>query len=148
MKKIVIEEMKIDDIENVVEVENDCFSIPWSKESFIQEVTKNHLAVYLVAKFEEKAVGYIGVWKIMNEGHITNVAVHSDFRRQGIGAGLISELLSLCEEQGIDCFTLEVRETNEAAKALYEKFGFYEIGRRKGYYQDNKEDAIIMWKYL
>lgn len=148
MKKIVIEGMKVDDIDSVVEVENDCFSIPWSKDSFVQEITKNHLAFYLVAKVDEKAVGYIGVWKIMNEGHITNVAVHSAFRRQGIGERLISELLSLCEKNEMDCFTLEVRETNEPAKALYRKFGFYEIGRRKGYYQDNGEDAIIMWKYL
>jgi len=148
MKKVVIEEMKIDDIENVVEVENDCFSVPWSRDSFIREITENHLAIYLVAKVEEKAVGYIGVWKIMNEGHITNVAVHSSFRRQGIGERLISELLSLCEKHEMDCFTLEVRETNEPAQALYRKFGFKEIGRRKGYYQDNGEDAVIMWKYL
>jgi len=140
--------MKIDDIENVVEVENDCFSIPWSRDSFIREITENHLAIYLVAKVEEKAVGYIGVWKIMNEGHITNVAVHSSFRRQGIGQMLISELLSLCEKQEMDCFTLEVRATNAPAQALYQKFGFKEIGRRKGYYQDNGEDAVIMWKYL
>ncbi|MBP3284665.1 MAG: ribosomal protein S18-alanine N-acetyltransferase [Clostridia bacterium] len=148
MKKIVIEEMKLDDIDDVVEVEKDCFSVPWSRESFVREITKNHLAIYLVAKVEEKAVGYIGVWKVMNEGHITNVAVHSAFRRQGIAQRLISELLSLCEKQEIDSFTLEVRETNEAAKALYRKFGFQESGKRKGYYQDNGEDAVIMWKYL
>ena len=76
------------------------------------------------------------------------MAVHSAFRRQGIGEQLISELLTLCEIHEMDCFTLEVRETNEPAQALYKKFGFHEIGIRKGYYQDNGEDAVIMWKYL
>ena len=122
MKKIVIEEMKIDDIENVVNVENDCFTTPWSKDSFLREIVENKVALYLVAKIENIAVGYIGVWKIQNEGHITNVAVHSEFRGIGIGNRLVSELLSLCEKEGIDAFTLEVRKSNLVAQNLYKKF--------------------------
>ena len=144
MKKIVIERMTIDDIENVLKVENDCFSTPWSRDSFVRELVENKIALYLVAKIENIAVGYIGVWKILNEGHITNVAVHSDYRGKGIATRLISELLSLCEEDGIDAFTLEVRRSNIVAQNLYKKFQFAECGFRKGYYQDTKEDAIIM----
>ena len=144
MKKIVIEKMKSDDIANVVEVENNSFDIPWSKESFENEL-KNKLAMYLVAKVEDKAVGYVGVWKIFDEGHITNVAVHPDYRGQGIGKALISELLYLCEKENIFSLTLEVRKSNVVAQNLYKSFGFIEEGIRKGYYSDNNEDAIIMW---
>ena len=144
MQKNVIEKMKIDDIANVVEVEIKSFEIPWSKESFENEL-KNNLALYLVAKVEEKAVGYVGVWKIFDEGHITNVAVHPDFRGQGLAKALISELLSLCRKDGINSFTLEVRESNIIAQNLYKSFGFLEAGKRKAYYSDNNEDAIIMW---
>ena len=146
MKKIVIERMTIDDIENVVNVENDCFTTPWSKDSFLREINENEVALYLVAKIENIAVGYIGVWRIQNEGHITNVAVHSDFRGMGIGNKLVSELLSLCEKEGIEAFTLEVRKSNTVAQNLYKKFQFAECGIRKGYYQDTKEDAVIMWR--
>ena len=144
MKKIVIEIMKDDDIANVVEVERNSFKIPWSRESFENEL-KNKLALYLVAKVEEKAVGYVGVWKIFDEGHITNVAVHPEFRGMGIGRALISELLYLCQKEGINSFTLEVRESNVIAQGLYKSFGFKESGIRKGYYTDNNENAIIMW---
>jgi len=146
MKKIVIERMSIDDIENVVNVENNCFTTPWSKDSFLREIVENKIALYLVAKIENIAVGYIGVWRIQNEGHITNVAVHSDYRGMGIGNMLVSELLSLCEKEGIDAFTLEVRKSNLVAQNLYKKFQFVEVGIRKGYYQDTKEDAVIMWR--
>ena len=145
MKKIIIEIMKDADITNVVEVETKSFEIPWSKESFENEL-KNKLALYLVAKVDEKAVGYVGVWKIFDEGHITNVAVHPEFRGKGIGKALISELLYLCRKDGITSFTLEVRESNIVAQNLYKSFGFTESGKRKGYYSDNNEDAIIMWQ--
>ena len=137
--------MTIDDIDCVLEVEENCFSIPWSKESFLRELNNNEIALYLVAKIENKAVGYIGVWKIIDEGHITNLAVHSDYRNLGIGSMLVSKLLSLCKENDVNAFTLEVRKSNTVAQRLYEKFGFKEEGIRKGYYEDNNEDAVIMW---
>ena len=146
MQKIVIERMTIDDIDNVVNVENNCFTTPWSKDSFVRELVENEIALYLVAKIENIAVGYIGVWRIQNEGHITNVAVHSDYRGRGIGNMLVSELLSLCKKEGIEAFTLEVRKSNLVAQNLYKKFQFAECGIRRGYYQDTKEDAVIMWR--
>lgn len=148
MKKIVIERMTVDDIDNVVEIENSSFSIPWTKQSFLRELTNNELALYLVAKVDNKAVGYIGVWRIINEGHITNVAVHPNYRKQGIAKMLISELLYLCKKEGIDSFTLEVRESNLIAQGLYRKYGFVEEGIRKRYYEDNHENAILMWYRL
>ena len=138
--------MELSDIEDILVVEKLSFSIPWSRDSFEKEIVDNNLATYLVAKVNEKAVGYIGMWKVLNEGHITNVAVHPEFRHQGIGDQLVSELLSLCEKENIDFVTLEVRKSNQKAIRLYEKHGFVAEGIRKAYYQDNKEDAIIMWK--
>ena len=138
--------MELSDIEDILVVEKLSFSIPWSRDSFEKEITDNNLAIYLVAKVNEKAVGYIGMWKVLNEGHITNVAVHPEFRHQGIGDQLVSELLSLCVNENIDLVTLEVRKSNQNAIKLYEKHGFVAEGIRKAYYQDNKEDAIIMWK--
>lgn len=138
--------MELSDIEDILVVEKLSFSIPWSRDSFEKEILDNNLAIYLVAKVNEKAVGYIGMWKVLNEGHITNVAVHPEFRHQGIGDQLVSELLSLCEKDNIDLVTLEVRKSNQNAIKLYEKHGFVAEGIRKAYYQDNKEDAIIMWK--
>ena len=138
--------MDLSDIEDILVVEKLSFSIPWSRDSFEKEIVDNNLATYLVAKVNEKAVGYIGMWKVLNEGHITNVAVHPEFRHQGIGDQLVSELLSLCEKENIDLVTLEVRKSNQNAIRLYEKHGFVAEGIRKAYYQDNKEDAIIMWK--
>ena len=137
--------MTIDDIDNVLEVEKDCFSIPWSKASFLRELEDNEIALYLVAKIGNKAVGYIGVWKVLDEGHITNLAVHSDYRKLGIGSMLVDKLLSLCKNDEITSFTLEVRKSNVIAQNLYKKFGFVECGVRKKYYEDNNEDAIIMW---
>ena len=138
--------MELSDIEDILVVEKLSFSIPWSRDSFEKEIVDNNLAIYLVAKVNEKAVGYIGMWKVLNEAHITNVAVHPEFRHQGIGDQLVSELLSLCEKENIDLVTLEVRKSNQNAIKLYEKHGFVAEGIRKAYYQDNKEDAIIMWK--
>ena len=147
IQKVVIELMNFDDIKNVIEVENKSFTIPWHEESFIQELS-NNLALYLVAKIEGRAVGYVGVWKILNEGHITNVAVHPEYRNQGIGRALVSELLLLCMKDGIDAFTLEVRKSNLTAQKLYKDLGFVETGIRKRYYSDNNEDAVIMWKTI
>lgn len=123
-----------------------CFSAPWSEESFRKEITENHLAFYIVAEISGRMVGYAGLWGIVDEGHITNVAVHPDFRRKGIGEALITVLLSHTRENGILSHTLEVRASNEAAISLYSKFGFEPAGLRKNYYEDNGEDAIIMWR--
>lgn len=106
----------------------------------------NNFARYLVIKQEDKVIGYGGMWIILDEGHITNIAIHPDFR--GIGAGnlILTALIDLCKAEGITALTLEVRASNTIAQNLYYKFGFELEGIRKGYYADNHEDALILWK--
>lgn len=141
---IVIDLMKDEDISEVLDISSLSFSTSWSKDSYIQELT-NPIAKYLVAKIDNKVVGFVGTWIILDESHITNIAVHPNYRKQGVASTLLKELLSYCKNQGCIAYTLEVRSGNKAAKALYEKHNFKQDGIRKGYYEDNKEDAIIMW---
>ena len=139
--------MTIDDVDEVYVVEEDCFVDPWSKESIRKEL-KNNLARYLVAQLDDKIVGYVGVWFVVDEGHITNVAVHSDYRGKKVGDKLVKQMVELCKENNIVAMTLEVRASNIVAQNLYKKYGFKMGGIRKEYYSDNKEDAIIMWNQL
>lgn len=143
---IIIREMKESDLDRVMEIERQAFTPPWSKDAFLLELTKNLLAKYIVAEVDGVVVGYGGIWLIMDEGHITNIAVDEKYRQMGIGTKIMEGLIQLCIDRNIIAMTLEVRKSNEAAKALYKKFGFKEYGIRKNYYQNNNEDAIIMWK--
>lgn len=144
---IIIRSMTKDDVDSVYIVEEDCFTDPWSKESIRKEL-KNDLARYLVAELDNKIVGYVGVWFVVDEGHITNVAVHSNYRGKKIGDKLVKEMVKLCKESKLIAMTLEVRASNTVAQNLYRKYGFKMGGIRKEYYSDNKEDAIIMWNQL
>lgn len=141
---LVIERMTSEDIDGVYCVEKNCFEHHWSKDAFVKEL-KNDVARYLVAKIDGKIVGYVGIWFIVDEGHITNVAVHSDYRGRKIGDELVKALVELCRENNIVSMTLEVRVSNVVAQSLYKKYGFKLAGIRKEYYSDNKEDAMIMW---
>jgi len=142
---LIIDKMAESDLNGVLKVEEESFSIPWSKKSFIDEL-KNDKALYLVAKINDKVVGYIGTWIILDEAHITNIAVSSEFRNQKIGDKLVSKLIEMCREKNIVSMTLEVRNSNLVAQKLYKNHGFKLAGIRKEYYSDNKEDALIMWK--
>lgn len=135
-------------IEGVSEVEKLVFSTPWSKEAFTKEVTENNFAFYLVVLDGEKVVAYVGSWIIIDECHITNIAVHPDYRRQGIAQRLLEILIDTVRLRGTMAMTLEVRVSNKAAQLLYKKLGFEENGIRKAYYSDNNEDAMIMWLNL
>ena len=137
-----------DHIEDIVIIENLSFKIPWSRQSITEEIIQNKAAIYFCAMAGERAVGYAGMWQICDEGHITNIAVHPEFRSSGVGSALLEALLSTAGERDITALTLEVRRSNQPAQALYGKYGFKEGGKRKAYYADNSEDAIIMWKYL
>ena len=141
---IIIEQMTSKDIDGVFEVEKNCFEHHWSKDALKKELN-NDVARYLVAKLDGKVVGYVGIWFVMDEGHITNVAVHSDYRGRKIGDKLVKALIRLCRENNIVSMTLEVRVSNVVAQNLYKKYGFKLAGIRKEYYSDNKEDAMIMW---
>ena len=141
---LVIERMTSKVIDGVYEVEKNCFEHHWSKDAFVKEL-KNDVARYLVAKIDGKIVGYVGIWFVVDEGHITNVAVHSNYRGRKIGDELVKALVELCRENNIVSMTLEVRVSNVVAQNLYKKYGFKLAGIRKEYYSDNKEDAMIMW---
>lgn len=131
------------DVDAVHEIEVLSFRTPWSRESFLREANENQCARYIVAKEEGRVVAYAGVWFIVDEGHITNIAVHPDYRRQGIGEGVTRAMLQLAADSGMVWMTLEVRRSNAAARALYHKLGFIDIGVRRNYYE-NSEDAVLM----
>ena len=137
------------DVNGVFNISYACFSMPWSIESIEGEIN-NPLAKYIVARDEDSnlVVGFVGIWIVVGEGSITNIAVHPDYRKQGIGAKLLESLINLCTHLDCSLINLEVRASNYPAQNLYEKYGFVVDGLRKGYYEDNKEDAILMTKYL
>jgi [ribosomal protein S18]-alanine N-acetyltransferase len=137
--------MKVDDIETICEIEQEAFPTPWTPGAFQNELTNNHFAHYLVMEVEGTIAGYAGMWIIMDEAHITNIAVRTGFRGLKLGERLLTELRRKAGKGGARRMTLEVRVTNRVAQNLYEKLGFRSVGVRKGYYTDNNEDALIMW---
>lgn len=147
MENLNIEIMKITDLDGVYEVEKNSFENHWSKKS-LEDDLKNEVSIYLVAKIYDKVVGYMGAWKIIDEAHITNIAVLKECRGKKIGEALLKEMINTCKDNKINSMTLEVRVSNLVAQNLYKKFGFKFSGIRKEYYSDNKEDAIIMWNDL
>ncbi|MBC8590041.1 ribosomal protein S18-alanine N-acetyltransferase [Wansuia hejianensis] len=146
MEDILVREVTEEDIDQIVEIEKQTFSTPWSKNAFLIEIRENKLAKYIIAEFDKKIVGYGGIWLILNEGHITNIAVKKDYRGKGIGNKLVEGLIDYCEKKDIENMTLEVRKSNIVAQNLYKKYGFVDFGIRPKYYSDNNEDAIIMWR--
>ncbi|WP_432662726.1 ribosomal protein S18-alanine N-acetyltransferase [Wukongibacter baidiensis] len=146
MSNIGVREMTLDDLDAVMEIERICFTTPWARESFEREIRDNQLAKYLVIEYGGKIVGYGGLWTIIDEGHITNIAIHKEFRNKKLGSFLVQAMIEFAENLGIHRMTLEVRESNIPAIGLYSKLGFVPCGKRPKYYQDNNEDAIIMWR--
>ena len=147
MGEVIIRGMVYDDVDQVMNIEKVCFSLPWSKDAIASELF-NELAYYQCAEKSGKIVGYMGMWKIINECHITNIAVLPEFRNKGIGAMLIEKTIEICKSSEISMMTLEVRVSNEPAIKLYKKFGFIPVGKRLNYYVKPVEDALIMWKKI
>lgn len=147
--KIVYNLMNSSDIEGVFNISNSCFSTPWSLDSIKSELN-NPLAKYIVAvdKDLDLVVGFIGAWIVVGEASITNIAVDKNYRKIGIGNKLLESLINLCSDLNCTLINLEVRESNLTAQNLYKKHGFIIDGVRKGYYEDNKENAILMTKTL
>lgn len=134
-------------LDALVELEHQCFSIPWTRAQLAAELPDGHHE-FLVAEAGDTVIGYVGMMYVLDEGYISNVAVSPDHRRQGIASTLIEALLHRAEELQLSFVTLEVRESNAPAIALYGRFGFTPVGRRKGYYDAPKEDAILMTRLL
>lgn len=145
---ITFRKMTIDDLDDVREVEVSSFTLPWSREAFFNELTKNQFANYLVLEVDHKVVGYCGVWIIVDEAHITNIAILPDYRGMKLGEALMGKVMELARDLGALRMTLEVRVSNERAQNLYRKFGFEDGALRKQYYTDNMEDALVMWVNL
>ena len=143
--RVALAPMTMEDIGRVVEIERESFRTPWPTDAYSHELRENRLATYIVARVEETLVGYAGMWVILDEAHITTIAVDPIYRGQHIGERLLMGLIDAALDRGARWMTLEVRRTNVTAQALYKKYGFREIGTRKGYYSDNREDAIVMW---
>ena len=146
MESSIVREMELSDIDSVVDIEKNSFPIPWARGTFISELKRNKLARYYVVEVDGRVVGYAGLWLIMNEAHITNIAIHPKYRGKGMGKKLVGGLIEEILKINIYRITLEVRPSNAAALALYKKFGFVPCGIRPEYYRDNNEDAIIMWR--
>lgn len=146
MSSYKIELMNSSHVEGVFEVSKLSLKETWNKESIEKELS-NKLAKYLVALDGDNVVGFVGMWIVFDEGDITNIAVHPNYRKQGIGNLLMNNLISLCKENKINSLTLEVRESNIKAQNLYKKHEFKEEGLRKNFYDNPKENAIIMWRH-
>ena len=145
--KVKIMKMEKEHLDSVVEIEE--LVNPnhhWSKDSFLNEI-QNKLANYvcIIDTKNDMVLGFAGFWEILEEAHITSISVHPDFRRRGLATELMKYIVNSCYKKMIKYITLEVRASNFSAISLYEKFGFKSVGRRKKYYQDNNEDALIMW---
>lgn len=136
--------MSVDHLNAVLEIEKGSFPFPWPQDSIYKEIVKNDYAYYFVARLkdEDKVIGYGGIWVLFEEAHVTTLAVHPLYRRAGTGSLLLSNLLQEALSRGAEQVFLEVRDSNRAARALYERYGFKKIGRRKNYYYH--EDALVM----
>lgn len=146
MDEFTIEELKREMIDDILQIEELCYGAHhWSYDSFLSELNNKISSYFCLLNKEKKCVGYIGIWKIINEAHITNLSVHPDYQNQKLAHRLLLKMIDECYKAKIKFITLEVRESNKKAIHLYEKFGFKSLGLRKKYYQDNNEDALIMW---
>ncbi|HEY8395030.1 MAG TPA: ribosomal protein S18-alanine N-acetyltransferase [Thermaerobacter sp.] len=143
---IEIAPMTPGDVPLVLAIERRSFPTPWSERAFVSELRDNLYADYIVARFEGRLVGYAGMWCILDEAHVTTIAVDPDFRGRGIGDRLLTALEERALRQGCRRMTLEVRVSNHVAQRLYKRHGFRACGLRPGYYTDNGEDAIVMWR--
>ena len=144
MGETAIRFMRLKDVDAVAAIEQATFARPWSRDSFRRELTGNAVARYLVAEENGEILGYAGAWVILDESHITNIAVREDARGRGLGKRLTAELLQVLSNLGACYATLEVRVSNLRAQNLYKGLGFVSVGKRKRYYEDNNEDAYLM----
>ncbi|GAA0122537.1 MAG: ribosomal protein S18-alanine N-acetyltransferase [Clostridium argentinense] len=145
MDNLYIEPMNDKTTKSVQEISALSFPIPWSLQSIEKELT-NKFARYVTLKMDDTVIGFGGMWVIFEEAHITNIAIHPDYRKMGYSHIIVDSLESICKSEGVTAMTLEVRASNIAAQKLYENHGFKVEGVRKGYYEDNREDGLIMWK--
>ncbi len=159
-QQLAIEVMREADVGTVQEIEREIFATPWPRNAYYRELASRASAHYVVLRqegmveppagqvapdFDRTIIGYGGMWRMYDEAHVTTIGVRRDLQRRGYGRVLFAGLVQAAYDMGAKWITLEVRTTNENAMRMYENFSFKVIGRRKGYYTDNAEDAIVMW---
>ncbi|WKA55342.1 ribosomal protein S18-alanine N-acetyltransferase [Planococcus shixiaomingii] len=144
-EEVTFRKMTIEDIDAVYDIENLSFSLPWTKEAFFYEMVDNEHAYYVIAETDKGIVGYCGMWLVMDEAHVTNIAIRPDERGKKLGERLMMAAIEVAKDQGAMLMTLEARVSNHVAQNLYRKLGFKNGGIRKRYYSDNYEDALVMW---
>ena len=144
MAECIIRRMTLADLDAVTAIEAATFANPWSRASFESELRRNVAARYLVAELDGAVIGYAGAWVILDESHITNIAVAEPWRGRGYGRQLTAALLQYLSNLGAAYATLEVRVSNARAQHVYAALGFVSVGKRKRYYEDNGEDALLM----
>ena len=142
--EVMLEPMTLEDLDDVLVIERASFQTPWSRGAFRYELTQNRVARCSVARWRGRLAGYLCLWEIGHEIHVTNLATHPDARRHGVARVLLGAVLDDARGRAVTLAFLEVRPTNTEALGLYERFGFRVIGRRKGYYFDTGEDALVM----
>ena len=142
---LVIEPMAVGDIPTVSDIETLSFSTTWPANAFVNELSENRLAHYFVGRLNGEIVAYGGIWVILEDSHVTTIAVHPTFRGRRLGEQMLVRLLDEAIARGASWITLEVRESNEVAQRLYRKYGFTNVSTRRAYYSDNNENAVVMW---
>lgn len=144
MPDAIVRKMTHDDLNDVINIEAASFHTPWTRDAFAREIDENACARYLVVDVEGRAVAFAGLWMVLDEAHVTNIAVHPRYRGKGYGEKITRALIQTAVDNGAETMTLEVREKNDVAQRLYRKLGFVDVGFRRGYYEDTKEDAVLM----
>jgi len=148
MERVRLRIMREDDLDAVLAIERACFPSPWSRENFLYEIRHNPAAANWVLEHGGVILGYACVWFLGPELKINNIAIHDDHRRRGLGGRLLRALLAKARELGCETAQLEVRPSNRAALALYRRHGFVQVGRRKDYYQQEHEDALLLERVI
>ncbi|RCW62198.1 ribosomal protein S18-alanine N-acetyltransferase [Saliterribacillus persicus] len=148
MTNLLIRKMSVDDIEEVSAIENESFTVPWSKKTYQDELTLNQYANYFVILSNDVIVGFCGMWLVIDEAQITNIAIRKAYRGKRFGEALFQYVLNYAIAHHASRLSLEVRVSNLVAQRLYKKFGLVPGGIRRNYYTDNQEDALVLWVNL
>jgi ribosomal-protein-alanine N-acetyltransferase len=143
--RLRIDAMAASDLPDVLEIESLSFVSSWPQNAFASEIRDNRLAHYFVGRLDGRIVAYGGIWVILEDSHVTTIAVHPSYRGKKLGEELLIHLLDRAIGNGASWITLEVRESNDVAQKLYRKYGFTIVSTRRGYYSDNNENALVMW---
>jgi len=142
---LVIERMTPSDIPVVQSIEREIFTTPWPKSAYYRELASDKISYYIVLRRDNEIIGYAGMWRMYDEAHVTTIGVKASEQGKGYGRVLFATLVQAAYDSGVKWISLEVRTSNDRAIKMYEEFGLKVVGRRKGYYSDNNEDAIVMW---